>query len=95
MTDRPTNPCNDCKVEYSHCPLYPKACKRFQEYVRQLVYPKACKRFDEYTKAVYAADNREIVIDNGWWYLMEIGTWRIMGSGPLPVPDKYKALEAK
>jgi hypothetical protein len=28
----PTNPCNDCKIEYRHCPLYPKACKRFDEY---------------------------------------------------------------
>ena len=28
-------------------------------------------------------------------WIREIGTWRIMGSGPLPVPDKYKALEAK
>ena len=37
----------------------------------------------------------EIVTEYGWWYLMEIGTWRIMGSGSLPVPDKYKALEAK
>ena len=79
MTDKPVNPCNDCKVEYRHCPLY----------------PKACKRFDEYAKAVYTKDTREIVCENGCWYLMETGTWRIMWSGPLPVPEEYKALEAK
>jgi len=37
----------------------------------------------------------EIVIENGYWYLMEVGTCRMMALGPLPVPDKYKALEAK
>ena len=79
MTDKPLNPCNDCKVEFRSCPLY----------------PKACKRFDEYAKAVYAKDASEIVIENGCWYLMEIGTYRIMASGYLPVPEEYKALEAK
>jgi len=78
-SDSTTNPCNDCKVEFRSCPLY----------------PKACKRFDEYAKAVYTKDTREIVCENGCWYLMETGTWRIMGSGPLPVPDEYKAFEAK
>jgi len=34
-SDSTTNPCNDCKVEYRHCPLFP-TCKLFQEYVKQL-----------------------------------------------------------
>ena len=79
MTDKPVNPCNDCKVDFPHCPLY----------------PKACKRFDEYAKAVYTKDTREIVCENGCWYLMEVGTWRIMASGPLPVPEWVQNMEAK
>ena len=78
-SDSTTNPCNDCKVEFRSCPLY----------------PAACKRLDEYAKAVYTKDTREIVCDNGCWYLMEVGTWRIMASGPLPVPEWVQNMEAK
>ena len=35
-SDSTTNPCNDCKVEFRSCPLYPKACKRFDEYVKAI-----------------------------------------------------------
>jgi hypothetical protein len=30
------NPCNDCKIEFRHCPLYPKACERFDEYCKAM-----------------------------------------------------------
>ena len=36
LADKPLNPCNDCKVESPHCPLYPKACKRFDEYCKAI-----------------------------------------------------------
>ena len=90
-SDSTTNPCNDCKVEFRSCPLY----------------PKACKRFDEYAKAVYTKDTREIVTENACWFTQYISCpcalqransvsgSRLYCSLMLPVPDKYKALEAK
>ena len=37
---KPINPCNDCKIEFRHCPLYPEACKRFDEYVEAMKQPQ-------------------------------------------------------
>ena len=36
-----------------------------------------------------------IVIKYGYWWLHEIGTARILASGPLPVPDEYDGIEVR
>ena len=39
--------------------------------------------------------DKMIAITYGHWWLYEIGTCRIMASGLLPIPPKYKDIEIK
>lgn len=44
----PMNPCDSCKLEIRNCPLYPRACSRFNNYQCET---KMTKKLLEYLRS--------------------------------------------